>query len=329
MKFRTEISVSPSPFLIHHSMPLLTIGSCFSDNIGHKLVESGFMAWPNPFGAVYNPISISRLIDISLQNRVDESLLLIQHNGLWHSLHHHGKFSHANRESLLSTLKKLHQQVAHFLQKCQYIFITWGSAEVYEWNETHTIVANCHKIPASFFHQRLLKIEEITKSFTILYNTLQQHNPTARIVLSISPVRYLNESFFKNHLNKARLFLAAEEILTQYPEKVLYFPAYEIMMDDLRDYRFYADDLRHPSPPAIEYIWEKFCIMFFDPSTRSLMNNFHEYVSMRKHRLHHPQSQETAQFIRKLTTKREHLYKQYPQNIEWIEQHIDLSSMAE
>jgi len=278
-QFRTELPITPAPF-IDHRTTIVTTGSCFSDNIGQKLSESKFVTLVNPLGTSYNPVSIHK----SLMLTVPDDELFVESQGLWRNFDFHSKFSDVDKERLRlrlsENLKEKESDVA---------IITYGTSWVYTYQDK--IVSNCHKRPASEFRKRLLTIEEIVNSFKAFHSHF-----TKKIILTISPVRHLKDTIELNSVSKSVLRHAIHEIVTVFPD-VDYFPAFEIMMDDLRDYRFYDKDMIHPSEVAIEYIWEKFGEKYFSEETRELNRRIEKISRAIQHRAFHPSSSQHKAFL--------------------------------
>lgn len=290
--FRTPVILKKDSQSLNHSRPILTFGSCFSANIGQKLVQSGFDVQINPFGVLYNPGSIANAIGRIVENKsytVDE---LMQHHDLWLSLDHHGVYSKSTQaatlEGINNEISKAHLQ----LQQNSLLIITLGSAHVYRYKETGRIAGNCHKLPSRDFVKEMLTVDEVVTVMSGCLKRLTEHNPSSRIIFTISPVRYLSDGFFENQLSKSILHLSVAELQKKFSQ-VSYFPAYEIMMDDLRDYRFYADDMLHPSSLAVDYIWEQFRNSYFGNETKVVADEIRE---LHKALSHHPFQQESITY---------------------------------
>lgn len=264
MDFRTIIPIKPQPYITHDTQFLL-LGSCFAENIGQRLIDYRFQVDMNPFGVLYNPLSIAQAIERLLTGKPFTADELFQHNGLWHSWLHHGSFSDQSKEKALEKMNERFTLASQNLKKIDLLTITFGSAWVYEFNGI--VVTNCHKVPNNLFVRRRLTIDEIVARYTALFGALRKENPALKILLSVSPIRY---AATENQTSKATLLLATEA-LCQQCEGVRYFPAYEIVLDELRDYRFFADDMVHPSPMAVQYVWERFAQTYFTPDTLDLL----------------------------------------------------------
>lgn len=259
MRFRTEYNPKPSPIRISHSDTILMLGSCFTDNIGSNLQRSGFEVLANPFGPLFNPVSIERLIR-------GVPSLFVEYAGRIHCLDLPSRFQSdlSGKASLESIIQKQYSDFEEFLHSSSIAIITLGSAFVYTYINSGNIVANCHKLPASEFERSLLTLENCAEAVRTIV-TLLKSKGVGTIIFTISPVHHLDNGLEGNFLNKATLRLAVESVLD---DDVLYFPAFEIVNDDLRDYRFYASDMKHPSDVAVDYIFSKFEDCFFDRDTK-------------------------------------------------------------
>lgn len=251
---QTAVTMPPAPSpLLEHGMPIMALGSCFSDNIGTYLANRGFRIEVNPFGAVYNPISVSQVLDRLLCARPFEEHELIEYGGLWHSSMHHGKYSGPVPSDVLHHINTSYQNASTSLSECKYLLLTWGSAYAYFDKAIDQVVTNCHKRPETSFIRKRMKVEELVQAVEPILRKLLSLNPSMQIVSTISPIRHMRDGAHGNQISKATLMLMNEELSECLP-RYHYFPAYELMMDQMRDYRFYADDLCHPAPKAIETI---------------------------------------------------------------------------
>ena len=297
--FRTTINLKPADFKINHDDKILCVGSCFAENMGERLRDAMIPVYINPFGISYNPISIAEAIKFSRDNTQFVKENLYFDGQLFHSWQHHGSFSSTDAALTLTKINT-HINEAH-LFSATHIIITFGTARVYELIEQKRIVNNCHKVPAKFFKKRLLSVKEIVEVYTPLFADLL--NAGKKIILSVSPIRHLRDGFVENNVSKSILILAIHRLLEIFPEGVHYFPAYEIVLDDLRDYRFYADDMIHPSTPAIEYIWQNFQSVYFNDTTKNRMNEITKIKKMQAHRPLHPETKNHEDFKKKLEQK--------------------------
>ena len=267
MEFRTVIGNIDNQGMIQHSHNIMLIGSCFSDNIGNKLKRALMNVEINPFGTVYNPASIlgeiERIVDLIL---VDETELFM-HNGMWHHYGFHSKFSSDSAEKAMSKMNKHITSAHNHLKHCDFVIITLGTAFVYEAKSLGKIVSNCHKVPTKEFNRFLLSFEHIRTLLDTIVTKISNFAPHAKIIFTVSPIRHIGDGLEQNQLSKSLLRAAVGETIAANHNACIYFPAYEIMMDDLRDYRFYATDMVHPSDVAVEYIWNTFKATYFDDNT--------------------------------------------------------------
>lgn len=269
MKLQTVVDIPASPWKIGYEDKILLLGSCFSDEIGEQMKQRYLHVTSNPFGTLYNPLSIAQALTMT---EVPE---LIEHEGLWHSMAHHGSFSRANKEEARDAVSASIQTMQQALQEATVIIVTFGTAWIYEMKSEWlngsgaTPVGNCHKLPAETFTRRRLSVEEIVAAWKPL---LEQY-PDKHWLFTVSPIRHIKDGLHENQLSKATLLQAVEQLITRVacsaPETLRYFPSYEIVLDELRDYRFYADDLVHPSSMAVNYVWERFVDTFCTPQTKN------------------------------------------------------------
>ncbi len=316
--FRTELKIQTAPFSIDYQSFTLGIGSCFIENIGAMLNARQLPFLQNPFGIVYNPLSIAKqLAAISALETVENLYFftendLFKYNGLWASLQHHSKFSGENRDDVLKNINNSLVMGRNFFKKTNRIILTLGTANVFIWKETGEVVANCHKLPPQYFEKKRLNIEEIVTVFKPIFEQIISQNTDCQIIITVSPIRHIRDGLVENNRSKAVLLLAADT-LSQLFERVHYFPAYEIMMDDLRDYRFYESDMIHPNSTAIQYIWQYFSETFFDNKTRSIVQEVEKINLMLAHRpLHSADTEGYQKFREQLNLKILALQKQYP-----------------
>ncbi|MBX2894380.1 MAG: GSCFA domain-containing protein [Cyclobacteriaceae bacterium] len=306
--FRTEINCSPSsPIGLDHK--IFTIGSCFADQFGQWLINNKFTVLANPFGTAYNPISIHNLLLDALHNYVDSNLFT-EHNGLWFHHNWHSQFTVNSQAELLAELQRVQKQIRTFLQEVDVVIITYGTAWVYELLATNQLVNNCHKVPATHFRKRLLSAAEIETSFRSLIQTLKSIRPNLRVICTVSPVRHLKDTFELNQVSKSALRLACYQI--EQEKLAAYFPAYEIMMDDLRDYRFYERDMIHPSAEAREYINQKFSDRYFTPDTLRLLQTLKEIQKALAHKPFQLTSVAHQNFLKDTLRKLESIQHQLP-----------------
>ncbi|WP_323756116.1 GSCFA domain-containing protein [Roseivirga sp.] len=304
--FRTELSPKPSSNKIQLSTPLISIGSCFADNIGKKLSQHKFRIQKNPFGTIFNPLSIFELIEMALdEDRLPEDSYLVR-DGIHFNYKVHSELYGKSHQQLESHINRQRNRLTKALGKPTTIIITLGTAWVYEEKKTQMLVANCHKTPAAQFNKRLLSSEEISSAFMLLKEQLQAQNPELKFILTVSPVRHIKDTLELNMVSKSILRMACHQVST-YADDVDYFPAYELLMDDLRDYRFYEKDMLHPNDLAQEYIWGKFMDVYFDKETKAFIKSWDEIRSAMKHKAFHPESDAHQKFLQKTIEKLEQL----------------------
>ena len=303
MQFTTPVNIKPNKSIDHNSR-IVMLGSCFAENIGKKLIECGFNVVMNPMGILYNPISIHTALQRIIEGREFTEEELFYHNGLWASFMHHGSFSHSDKNEALRMMNERLLEAHHQLKNATHLIITFGSAEIYE--KDGYVVSNCHKLPARQFTHRLLTTNEITTPYYSLFPAPYSLLP----IFTISPVRYLGEGAHHGQINKSTLLLATEQICKETGAD--YFPSYEIMMDELRDYRYYATDMIHPSEVAIDYIFERFTETYL---TNEAIRTAEEIKKIKKslsHRPLHPDSEEYQNFKKKLSQQISTIAQKYP-----------------
>ena len=312
MHLFTSVEISKMIPLLDYSDSLLCMGSCFATEIGSRLQEAKMHCQVNPFGVLYNPMSIATSLRTLLDKKYPKEDDFVSYGGLWHSLSFHGDYSSLTKEGLSENIWHSLDACQDVLKQLSCLLVTFGSAYVYEWKETGKVVANCHKMPEKLFNRRRLEVNEIVDAYRILLQDIWQVNPTMRVLFTVSPIRHVRDGLHENQLSKATLLLAIDQLKQLFPEKVLYFPAYELLMDELRDYRFYADDLVHPSRVAVDYIWQRFSEACFSQDTLIAMQSVKEIKIMMEHRPLHPESEEYDRFLHQILLKIEALSEKYP-----------------
>lgn len=312
MELKTCITIPPPPFQVSYKDRLLLLGSCFSENIGEKLTGLKFQADINPFGTLYNPLSICMAVDILKKKKNYTSEDLIFSKGFYHSMDHHSRFSSVFEEDCLSVINKRIELSSKALKKTDIIFITYGTRYVYTDKSTGKVVANCHKLPEASFNRFSLDVTDITEASINLISSLKEINPDIKCIFTVSPIRHWKDGAHNNQLSKAALLLSIDAIQKRYPSSVAYFPAYEILMDELRDYRFYADDMFHPSSLAIAYIWQRFTETFIHPDSVSIMKEWINIVKAIQHKPFNPKSEQYRNFILQTLLKMERIKEKFP-----------------
>ena len=289
IQLATHTELPPQQNVVKYSVPILMIGSCFTNNIGNKLKEAFFDVDINPFGETYNPLSICAELDRLAAGNAFTKSEIEHHGGLWHSMMHHGEFSNASPQITLQNINNRLEAAASLLTRNPVIIITLGTAYAYERNGI--VVNNCHKMPANNFTRRRLGIDEIADRLAASISKINY----SHCILTVSPIRHLRDGAHDNQTSKATLLLAADKLVNGLPDTT-YFPAYEIMLDELRDYRFYDEDMTHPTPLAVKYIFERFEQTFMDDHTRERMTKCQRLRQRINHRLMHPNTEEAKQF---------------------------------
>ena len=312
MDFRTHVQIDKSDVRIDHTTKMMLFGSCFSENIGKTLKKSKFKVDPNPFGILYNPISVSNSIKRLIENKKFNELELVYNNEMYHSFMHHGSFSHVNEQHCLKRINERYNSASNFLKETDILLITFGTAYAYKFHDKQQIVTNCHKFSANNFVRFRLTIDEIVDEWSNLIEVLLQQNPEMRLIFTVSPVRHFRDGAHDNQISKSTLNIAIEYVKNIFINKVEYFPAYEIMIDELRDYRFYTEDMIHPSSIAQDYIWQCFSEMFFSEDTKMINN---EWATIKKSIDHRPINTETQayrKFLLSTIKNIEKFAKKYP-----------------
>ena len=323
MNFTTPVHIPVADKHIAYTDHILSLGSCFADNIAAKLAEYYFQITANPFGTLYNPLSIAQAL--SLQ----EAPELVEWGGLFHSMYHHGSFSSPDRWQTEQNIRQSISLLQRAFAEASVVIITFGTAWVYEWNGQ--VVANCHKIPSDRFTRRRLSVEEIVD----VWQPILAAHPDKHFIFTVSPIRHIKDGLHENQLSKSTLLLAIDQLVNQCSTMeaplsygrpannvqrggaeggVGVFPSYEILLDELRDYRFYADDMLHPSPVAVQYIWERFVATYMSASTQQEMQPLHQLYLDRHHTLLHPDTPASQAFLAHLSRQTACLRIRYP----WI-----------
>ena len=336
MDFQTIVHISPSAWQIGYEDHVLLLGSCFSDSMAEKMAACYLPHTTNPYGTLYNPLSIAQAMD----TQTDEEWI-VSDKGLYHSLLRHGSFSGTDEREVRKAVAESRKKMAEAIEKATVIIITFGTAWVYEYEGR--VVANCHKLPASAFTRRRLTVSEIVAAWKpILERYKDKH-----FIFTVSPIRHIKDGLHENQLSKGILLAAVEELTRQDPpqpsrtpsdspyrggeEKNLpssidtnlspslcregrggsYFPSYEIVLDELRDYRFYAEDMVHPSAQAVQYVWERFVSTYMSPQTQQDMQTLHRFYQKKHHRILHPDSEESKRFLQQLAEEEKRLFSHF------------------
>jgi hypothetical protein len=310
MNFTTKIKLPTYPFSISHQYKLVSFGSCFSENMGEKLNNHKFDVLVNPFGILFNPISVSKAINQCLENKTYLESELTSNKEIHFSFNHHSKFSGLNNAEVVENINSSITKANSYLNEANTLILTFGSAWVYRLKETNEVVANCYKLPNTIFNKELLTVNLIVAEVLKTITKLRLMNPKINIITTISPVRHWKDGVVENQQSKATLHLALKELNEQLDNSV-YFPSYEIMLDELRDYRFYAEDMLHPSELAINYIWERFSDSFFSNETKELNKRISQIERDKKHKPFNQESEEFIKFKNQLIEKERQLFKEF------------------
>ena len=313
MQLTTKIPIKHFKKTINYHSKIISIGSCFAVNMAEKFDYYKFQNTCNPFGILFHPLAIEKCIDFAVSEKEFTENDIFFHNELWHCFDMHSDLSNTDKEELLSTLNNIINKTTQHLQEASHIIITYGTAWVYKNIENNEVVANCHKVAQKQFEKSILAIEIIQKSMRNTIQLIESVNPNCGIIFTISPVRHIKDGFLENQWSKANLISSVHGILnnSEYNLNVEYFPSYEIMMDELRDYRFYSKDMLHPSSIAIDYIWECFCESSISETSLTTMIEVENIQKDLSHRPFNPQSENHLKFLTKLSEKITKLESQY------------------
>jgi hypothetical protein len=313
MLFRTEIPIATSNHLIGYNSKIVSLGSCFAVNMAEKLDYFKFQNSCNPFGILFHPLAIEKGIDFAVSGKQFTENDLFFHNELWHCFDVHSDLSNPNKEDLLASLNAILNATKLRLREASHVIITYGTSWVYRYSERDAIVANCHKVPQKQFTKELLSLDQSTASIINTIKLIHSLNPDCTIIFTVSPVRHSKDGFVENQWSKANLISAIHSVLDteDYKRNTEYFPSYEIMMDELRDYRFYAEDMLHPNPVAIDYIWKRFKETTIAESALTTMDAIEGIQKSLSHRPFNPDSESHLKFEIKLKEKITKLESQF------------------
>ena len=298
-KFQTEVDLPQFPWKTGYEKTNIFLGSCFTENVGNRMAALKYDVDINPFGILYNPVSVAHALEFLIQKKVFTKDDLIQHDGLWHSFFHHSRFSSAEA---CQTLENINERIAtssQVLNKADFLFITFGTAWVYEFISTKQTVSNCHKIPARQFRRFRLSAGEIVNKYVEAIKNIRKINPGLKIIFTVSPIRHWKDGAVENQRSKATLLLAVDQILkSQNNENCSYFPAYEIVMDELRDYRFYSEDMIHLTDVAIKHIWSKFQTSVIDKNSLKTSEEVQKITNAVNHKPFNKFTKENLLFLK-------------------------------
>ncbi len=310
MDLQTKIPIEPQHPKISYDSDVMLLGSCFAENIGEKFSYFKYKSLVNPFGILFHPKAIETFLWMVTQQEHYTESDLFYHNERWHCFDAHSTLSHPDQKVVLQSLNEALHQTHHKLRSASHICITLGTAWAYRLQALDMIVANCHKVPQKEFSKKLLSVEEITQCIQNSIGLIRSLNPSINIIFTVSPVRHSKDGFVNNNRSKSHLITAVHQAITADKYSV-YFPAYEIMIDELRDYRFYDTDMIHPSELAIEYIWKRFCEVWISETAKKTMTTVEEIQNGIAHRPFNPRSKQHLTFLENLEYKKHQLQEQY------------------
>lgn len=297
---------------LHHSDAVVLMGSCFSDNIGAKMRSAMMRVMINPFGTLYNPLSIADAVQRLITGEAIAGNTLFSHNGVWNSYQFHSRYSLPDKQAAIDAMNSRIAQGQAALKTCSALIITLGTAMVYRLRSTGEVVANCHKVPQHEFTRQMATMQQMSQALMQIVTSFHKLNPTAKVIFTVSPIRHIADGLDVNSLSKAMLRVAVNEVMLRQPDVVEYFPAYEIMLDDLRDYRFYATDMVHPSDLAIEYIWQAFQATYFDDRSAQAIARCERVSKRLQHRPMSSSREIVERFNADTQAVLRNLVKQYP-----------------
>jgi len=311
MKFRTQIPILKSNHPIDYNSKVVSLGSCFAVNISEKFQYFKFQTTTNPFGIIFNPVSIEKIINRVVEQQFFTEKDIFFFNERWHCFEVHSELSSSDKESFLIKLNQLLELTHAQITQSTHIIITYGTSWIYRENEHHEVVANCHKIPQKQFDKELLSVETIEKSIWNTIALILKVNPDCNFIFTISPVRHIKDGFVENQISKAHLISALHSSITYFSSSS-YFPSYEIMMDELRDYRFYAEDMLHPNQTAIDYIWKLFAEAHITTESFSAMASIENIQKSLSHKPFNQNGEEHAKFLSQLQDKIKKVEARFP-----------------
>jgi lysophospholipase L1-like esterase len=311
MQFRTQVPIPTFNHPIDYSSRIVSLGSCFAVNIAEKFDYFKFQNTVNPFGILFHPLALEKFIGFAVNKTLFTDSDIFFHNERWHCFDAHSEISNSDKRTFLEELNSKIAASKISISDASHCIITLGTAWVYRNLESDAIVANCHKVPQKQFKKELLAIADITRSIRNIIQLLQQGNPQLQIIFTVSPVRHIKDGFVQNQQSKSHLIAALHEVLND-AENAVYFPSYEIMMDELRDYRFYSEDMLHPSKTAIDFIWERFTSAFLTDNARNLTTEVDSIQRALSHRPFDAESTAYKRFLETVSTRINTLQKQFP-----------------
>ncbi len=324
MLFSTPCNIPKPGFIITHQTGVFLTGSCFTQHIGSRLARCRFDSLYNPYGILYNPVSIENALESIIRRTLPDDTRLVFHNGLWHSYLHHGSFSHESREVFERQMESAMISAYSFLGRATYAFLTPGTAFSYSHAEHGFTVSNCHKMDRSTFVRELLPYDAIRRSLVNSVELLRTVNPDITVIFTVSPVIHIRDGLIGNSRSKSLLVAAVQDICDSLHD-TFYFPSFEIVTSELRDYRYYADDMVHPSESAVRYVWERFCETFMDGDTVLLCGSIEHLMKAVEHRPFNPESAKYREHVRRTITAIEELETKCP----WISFEMEKAKLYE
>ena len=312
MEFRTTVKTGENRSWLHHNDNVVLLGSCFSDNIGAKMHEALISATVNPMGTLYNPMSIIRGVQRLIDNEPVAGQSLFMQGGVWNSYDFHSRHSLPDKQATIDSMNRRIHQGHDALKRAQLLTVTLGTAIVFRLKTTGEVVANCHKVPQHEFERRMATVDEMVQVVDEMLTRLHSFNPGLRVIFTVSPIRHIADGLDTNSLSKASLRVAIHEVMARHRDYCDYFPAYEIMMDDLRDYRFYKSDMVHPSDVAIEYIWQAFQATYLDDSSALAVARCERVFKRLQHRPMSANRETVERFNNDTASVVRNLIKEYP-----------------
>lgn len=325
MNLQTKVNIAAPDFTIDYNSKLMMLGSCFAENMGSKFSYYKFDVDVNPCGIVYNPRSVANVLRLIVEEKKFGKEDLMQVGEKWVSLYHHGSFSSTDPGESLEKINQRLERASGEIRAADLLVITWGSAWVYRHVGTNVVVSNCHKISSGDFDRYRLSVEEIVEEYTELIGRIREVNPGIRVLFTVSPIRHWKDGAHGNQLSKATLLLAIDQ-LREKLSGVYYFPAYEIVLDELRDYRFYADDMLHMSSLTIDYTWERFLYSFISPEVLGLMNQIGRINKGLMHRPFDPRSNDYQRLLKNIQTEIDAIARSFP-SIDFSEEKKKLNDL--
>jgi hypothetical protein len=311
MQFRTQIPIPKSNYPLDYNSKIVSLGSCFAENMGDKFQYFKFQNTINPFGIIFNPVSIEKIIDKAIHATLFTEKDIFFYNERWHCFDVHSDLSNSNKEELINNLNTIIKSTNQQISESSHFIITYGTSWVYRNIESDSIVANCHKVPQKQFKKELLSVEEIKESIANTLELIHSVNSNCNIIFTVSPVRHIKDGFVENQWSKANLISAIHSVLQVPISGAAYFPSYEIMMDELRDYRFYAEDMLHPNQIAIDYIWKRFKETTISETAYGTMDEVEGIQKSLSHKPFNPDSESHLKFESKVREKITKLENQY------------------